>query len=74
MTEVDIFGVEDKCAFFNVWNLVFSRSWMRQYPISERFGDPEENFEILNLKKRKKIDYLAMPKTYGNIHIFSQFH
>ena len=30
--------------------------------------DPEENFEILNKKKkRQKIGYLAMPETYGNI-------
>ena len=42
---------------------------MRQYPISERCWDPEENFEILNKKKTPKIDYLAMPETYGNIHI-----
>ena len=26
---------------------------MRQYPILERFWDPEENFEILNLKNAK---------------------
>ena len=26
---------------------------MRQYPISDRFWDPEENFEILNLKNAK---------------------
>ena len=35
---------------------------MRQYPISEIFWDPEENFEILNLKKTPKIDYLAMQR------------
>ena len=69
MAEVAIFGIEDKCAFFKVGNLVCSRSWKRQYPISERFWDPEEKFEILNLKKTPKIDYLAMPETYGNIHV-----
>ena len=42
---------------------------MRQYPILERCWDPEENFEILNKKKTPKVDYLAMPETYGNIHI-----
>ena len=47
---------------------------MRQYPISERFWDPEENFEILNLEKTSKIDYLAMPETYGNIHICKKKH
>ena len=32
----------------------FGRSLKRQYPISERFWDPEENYEVLNLKKRQK--------------------
>ena len=30
---------------------------------------PKKIFEILNKKKTQKIDYLAMPETYGNIHI-----
>ena len=33
---------------FNVWKLAFSRSWMRQYPISDRFWDPEENLNAKN--------------------------
>ena len=52
---------------YETWSLV-DPGW-RQYPISERCWDPEENFEILNKKKTPKIDYLAMPETYGNIHI-----
>ena len=53
MTEVDILGVDEKYAFFNAWKLAFCRSWMRQYPISDGLWDPEENFEILNLKNPK---------------------
>ena len=69
MTEVHIFGVEDKCAFlmYETWFLVEPGCVSIQF--RKYFWDLEENFEILILKKTPKIYYLAIPETYGNIHI-----
>ena len=39
------------CAFY-VFQLVFNRLWMRKHPIARRFWNSEDNFEILNLRKR----------------------
>ena len=52
MTEVDIFYVEEKNVRFYVFQLVLNRLWMRKHPISGRFWNSEDNFEILNLRKR----------------------
>ena len=45
VTDVYIFDVEEKCAFFIYF------SW---FTIGGRFWNSEDNFEILNLKNAKK--------------------
>ena len=39
------------CASY-VFQLVLNRLWMRKHPIAGRFWNSEDNFEILNLRKR----------------------
>ena len=51
MIEDNIFYVEEKCAFY-VFQLVFNRLWMCNHPMAGRFWNSEDNFEILNLRKR----------------------
>ena len=41
MTEVDIFDVEEKCAFFYVFQLVLNRLWMINIQLQEDFGIPK---------------------------------
>ena len=55
---------------FYVFQLILNRLWIRNHPIAGRFWNSEDNFEILNLRKRwKKIVHQATPVTCGNAHI-----
>ena len=48
------FWCRRKMCVFYVFQLVLNRLWMRKHPIAGRFWNSEDNFEILNLRKRKK--------------------